>query len=357
MTVTAPPRRRPVALKIALSLLVTGLLLVLLEGVASGLLAWKDAGDEGIREELHCRYDPDLGWSHRPSVRVADLYGPGRSLTTNARGLRALEEYTAQVPEGRYRIVCVGDSFTLGYGVDDRATYEAELEAQEPRIQAVNMGQGGYGVDQAYLWYLRDGTALEADLVLFVFIPPDFDRMLDRRFNGLYSKPLLVARDGQLAVENVPVPNDFAGGGGGRAGRWFPRLALGDLLRRLGRGDRAARRQAEVGAPLAFAEVGELMLADLAARCRERDTPLVLVQLPLRDRLAGRAGEVSAWVRGVSGKLGVPFLDLNPDLDRIPDAERELYYKEDGHFNALGNRLIARLLLEDLRGVLPAFPR
>ena len=343
-------------LKISLSLVGAGVLLVLLEGTASFLLAWKDAGDAvAIREELHCQYDPDLGWGHRPSVRVTDLYGEHRDLTTNARGMRALEEYTDEVPAGRYRIVCAGDSFTLGYGVDDHATYEAELEAQEPRIQAVNMGQGGYGADQAYLWYKRDAAELKHDLVLFAFIAPDFDRMSEARFNDLYSKPVLLARDGQLVVENVPVPDDFSeveSGGG-----LFENLALHDLLWRATKPNRFEESREAIGSPLPFREVAELMFAELSALVAERGSTLVLVQLPLRDRLAGRPTEVSAWVHGVADELQVPFLDLTGALDALPEAERELYYQPDGHFNALGNRLVARELLAGLRGAIESFPR
>ncbi|MEM7309312.1 MAG: SGNH/GDSL hydrolase family protein [Planctomycetota bacterium] len=358
MTDADAPRRTPTLIKLAVTVVATLVLLIAAEGGAGLLLAWKDSGDvEGIREELHCQYDPDLGWSHRASVHVGDLYGKHRALTTNARGFRATEEYTDEVPEGRYRVICAGDSFTLGYGVDDAATYEAELEAQEPRLQAVNMGQGGYGVDQAYLWYKRDGVRLDADLVLFVFIAPDFERMLDARFNGQYSKPLLRAVDGELQVDNVPVPNDFDAGGGQRAKLLFERIALGELLRRATRPNRVEQAMQVAGSPLPFREPAQLMLADLAQTCTSQGSELVLVQLPLLDPLAGRPEEVSAWISDVAAELEVPFVDLSPDFRALPPAEAELYYQPDGHFNALGNRLVAERLLVHLRRVLPSFPR
>ncbi len=334
--------------------------LLLAEGATSAILAWRDAGDEtGIREELHCAYDADLGWSHRKSVRVSDLYGEHRHLTTNARGFRALEEYTAEVSEGRYRIVCVGDSFTLGYGVDDEETYGAKLEALDPRIQAVNMGQGGYGVDQAWLWYRRDGVALDCDLLLFAFIAPDFDRMLEPKFNGEYSKPYLRAVDGELRVENQPVPDDWSKGGGRRFGRFRERLAIFEFLKRLTRRDLPPPGvdPAAVGTPLPYRAEAELLFRDLAALCRERGHPLVLLQLPLRDRAIGRAGEVSAWLSRFAETLDVPFLDLREDFDALPKSEVELYYQEDGHYNALGNRLVAGILARRLAAEIPDFPK
>jgi hypothetical protein len=351
-----PADRPPLAFRIAVAALATVVLLVCLEGAASVALAWRDASDAPIvLESLHSRHDPDLGWSHEPSVHVPDLYGEHRGLTTNARGLRATEEYERAAPDGRYRVLCVGDSFTLGYGVDDAATYEAELERQEPRLQAVNMGQGGYGVDQAYLWYRRDGDALEHDLVLFAFIAPDFDRMLESRFQGRLEKPLLRVADGALTVENVPVPESDAGGSQ-RGARFGRNLALFDLFRRMTRPDRAAQARAVAGSPLPFREVGERVLADVKRLADERGAELAFVQLPLRDRLHGRPAEVAAWVTDVSQGLDVPFLDLTGAFDALPPGERELYYLPDGHLNALGNRLVASLLIERLREQVPGFP-
>lgn len=342
--------------KILLSLVVTALLLVGLEGCTSAFLAWRDSGGPGIREELHCAHDPDLGWVNRPSVHVADLYGEHRSLTTNARGFRATEEYTVEIPAGRYRVVCSGDSFTLGYGVDDSETYPAWLEKVEPRIQAVNMGQGGYGVDQAYLWYRRDGTEIDSDLVIFGFIAPDFDRMLDARFNGLYSKPVLGLVDGKLGVGNVPVPDDFSGGTGRRLGRFFDELSTFDFLERLrGRGGKPT--PPPPGTPLPYEEVGGAMLAELAALCAERDQDLALVMFPLRDRSVGRAVEAAAWLRGVSADLGVPFWDLTDDFEALPKSRAALYYQDDGHLNGMGNQLVAELLVPRLRERFDRFPR
>jgi hypothetical protein len=351
------PPQPPIWAKLLFSACALIPLLFAAEGAASLALAWKDARDEPVvLEMLHCQHDPDLGWSNKPLVRVKDLYGQGRTLTTNSLGLRSKEEYEVEVPEGRYRVICAGDSFTLGYGVDDAATYEAELEAAEPRLQAVNMGQGGYGVDQAYLWYKRDGAKLEHNLLLFAFIAPDFERMLDERFNDALEKPVLRVHGGELAVENVPVPeHEGSGEQGASVSDVLQRLKLGDLLRRFTRTP-LEEREAPQGTPFAFRETAELMLADLKRLTGERKSALALVQIPLRDRISGRPQEVAAWLRGASERLGVPFLDLSPAFDALPPGEIDLYYQPDGHLNALGNRLLARLLLERLPALVPGFP-
>ena len=76
------------------------------------------------------------------------------------------------------------------------------------------MGQGGYGLDQAYLWYKRAGLPLDHQLHLVAFITDDFLRMQFDDFVG-YGKPLLGVRGDSIAVLNAPVPNRS------RLGRWW----------------------------------------------------------------------------------------------------------------------------------------
>jgi hypothetical protein len=114
-----------------------------------------------------------------PDVRRPDLYGPGRSLTANARGFRALEEHAPEVPADRYRVVCLGDPFTMGYGVDDADTYPARVQRHCP--------------------------ALQADRLLFAFVDADLNRLGLDAFGG-FPKPRLDPEAGELVVRNVPVP-------------------------------------------------------------------------------------------------------------------------------------------------------
>ncbi len=348
------PRRR-FGRPLTASLVGTLLLALVLEGLASALLAWRDTATPALAEVAHGVHDPELGWSHRPSFEAPDLYGPGLGLTTNARGFRGREEIDVAVPAGRYRVVCLGDSFTLGYGVGDASTLPAKLEALEPRIQAVNMGQGGYGIDQCYLWYLRDGLELDSDLLLFTFIAPDFDRMAEARFDG-YAKPRLALENGALVLPTEPIPdtwNDASQGGA----RFVEGLALSRALRRWRRSSEDYRRPAREAPAPALPELTRLVLADLARRSRDKGQDLALVLVPLRDRHAGAPGRLAAWLRTTAGELGVPFHDLSEVFDALPAGEAQTLYLPDGHLNPHGNALVARSLIERLAQDFPRFPR
>lgn len=182
------------------------LLLLVVEGVASYLLFARDAMTTvPLAERQHTQYDPDLGWANMPNVNIQDMYGPGISLSTNSQGFRSDHDFDDSVPMGKFRIICSGDSFTLGYGVDNEHTWCQQLIALDTRLETVNMAQGGYGVDQAYLWYKRDGSSVKHDIQILAFITDDFYRMQRKKFLG-YSKPVIKIENGTLVVKNTPVP-------------------------------------------------------------------------------------------------------------------------------------------------------
>jgi hypothetical protein len=303
-------------------------------------------------ERMHTRYDPELGWVNVPSTARADFYGPGRALHINAQGFRG----TQDTPErAAHRIVCSGDSFTLGYGVSDDETWCAELATLSPGLETVNMGQGGYGIDQAYLWYRRDGLALDHDLQILAFVHDDFVRMTSDHFLR-YGKPVLRVRDGGLAVENVPVP---------RTAYLQPWITQNlDLLTSLYTFE-VLRRIAQAWAPAPsppstdVAAVALRVFEELRALHRARGSRLLLVYLPMRAD--GAAGPADGWRSYLAAQLArreIPFLDLVPELRRVGAAERETLFipagaidfpGAEGHYTAAGNRFVATRLLEALR--------
>lgn len=311
---------------------------VLLEGGSSLVLFVRDlAAGDGARPLArlrHTRYDPDLGWAHVPNVHVPDLYGPGAGLRTNGQGCRAARDFAREVPPGRLRVVCSGDSFTLGYGVGDADPWCAGLEAIDARLETVNMGQGGYGVDQSYLWYRRDGRALDHDVHVFAFILDDFRRMQERSFLG-YPKPVLALRGGGLVAENTPVPRRPFWAG------FVPPLARAAASLRaaeLARGARPAARggdDAEVTAlpeadPATFALVAKVV-EDLAAWNREKASELVLVFLPTPADYRRRAAD--PWRRLAAREAaarGVAYLDLVEALRALPAPALEPLFIRPG---------------------------
>lgn len=336
------------------------LVFCVIEGLASVtrlVLLLAARSERPLAERAHTEYDAELGWVNRPNVALDDLYGPGASLHTNAQRFRGTSDVAQHVEAGRIRVVCSGDSFALGYGVGDDATWCAQLAALDPRIEPVNMGQGGYGIDQAYLWYLRDGAPLAHHVHLFTFIVEDFARMGATSFFG-YPKPRLRLDGATLVTENVPVP---------RTAYWVPWLAqnarFADELRSVALlravVNRVAGRSANASATdAAVPRLAAAVFADLARRHREAGRTLVLVYLPMREEHADdTTRDLRRFVANEAAKLGVPFVDGVERL-RVRDAAAvaPLYIDRAatdhpaaaGHFTVAGNRWAAEWILAAL---------
>jgi hypothetical protein len=340
----------------------TALLFLLAEGLSSILLLSGKllmSQPPRLADARHTRYDRQLGWANTPDLFVGDMYGPGVYVRINGQGFRANGHVTPDTPLGRLRIVCSGDSFTFGYGVSNDQTWCALLSAIDPRIETVNMGQSGYGVDQAYLWYVRDGTRLDHDVHLFPVVTPDFDRMEQDNFLG-YPKPILTLDGDRLMVRNVPVPerSSLRRWIGERAGA-VNELRSVQLLRRL---------RASASGPIR-SHGSEAERLRLALRVFEETSRLnaakkrvfVLVYLPLSEDYLDKISDV--WRRSIgreSAARGIVMIDLVEALRRRPAAEiSDLFIRNgsleylyaEGHYTVNGNEFIARELYDQLRSI------
>lgn len=344
---------------VAINLTILAVLLTTVEGLASYALFAKDVLVVNlIAERKHTKYDADLGWVNIPRLNIADMYGPGIYLKTNALGFRNDDEIDIEVPEGKRRVICSGDSFTLGYGVANDKTWCQRLGSIDPQIEPVNMGQGGYGVDQAYLWFKRDGSKLAHQIHLLAFITNDFARMQSDRFLG-YPKPVLHLSNGALTVRNVPVPELSYN---------FPRLAhffqyfetlrtvqfFRGLLSKLGfSAKRHDTKRTEENRRVVFE-----VFQDLKNFHEQHGSRLMLVYLPTTADLRGnRSNDSVAFIEQTADTLDIPFINLIDAFRKIPyEAAVDLFLKEGqvdypgaaGHFNDRGNEIVAEMIYSHL---------
>lgn len=325
-------------------------LFLLLEGAASFALFLRALQTEterisGFRKVTYSTCDPELGWVSKPNVRFDHYYGPGKHIVTNGQRFRNEQDFTHEVPPGKRRVICSGDSFTFGKGVANRETWCAQLAALNPNLEAVNMGQGGYGVDQAYLWYLRDGLELEHDVQILAFIEYDFRRIATRRFVGR-AKPLLVLEEGQQLRIIPPSPHNSAmrrwrAVNGGLFGQLRSVEFLGRALRKLGLGTENWRTRTW--------EVVEAIFDDLDEEHKLRGSELVLVFLP---QLRNRHSRDSFWgprIQDYARRAGVVYIDLVDEFrDMGLDEFRSMFIPARemgaGHFSKKGNLWVAKHL-------------
>jgi hypothetical protein len=199
-------QQKSIGITILIISIITLVIIIFINGVANFASFFSKLKNARITaESIYTEYDSELGWISKKNQKIKNMYGKNIYLITNSERFRNRNEISPVKPAGKKRWIYMGDSFTFGYGVDNDHTYCSYVSKIEPQIEYVNMGQGGYGCDQMYLWYLRDGIKLEHDVMIFSFITDDFNRMVSDMFFN-YPKPYLSITNNQLEVKNVPVP-------------------------------------------------------------------------------------------------------------------------------------------------------
>ena len=232
----------------------------------------------------------------------------------------------------------------------------------DPKVEAINMGQNGYGLDQIYLRYKRDGERFEHDVHVFSFIGLDFDRMRNTDFLGM-PKPKLRLNGQAIEVENSPIPepSDLRIWSL-RASKFLFELHTFEQLMKLyvGQyatpplGDRTLRADTTLKEPIfrIFEEVAKLTAG--------RNATLVAVYLPvsldyaLDERLDGWRAEL----RTELDKRNINFVDLIDSLRAMPPPAAEALFIqskavmfEAGHYNESGHEHFASLIYRELCGV------
>ncbi|MGQ0715414.1 MAG: SGNH/GDSL hydrolase family protein [Gemmatimonadaceae bacterium] len=326
--------------------------------------------------------DSALGWRYRPGYRN------GADAVT-MQGLRADRVYDSMPPNGVLRVAAFGDSFVYGNEVGNADSWTALIEQDAPRIEALNFGVGGYGVDQAYLRYLVDGESFSPHVVVMGFISDDLRRLVNvyRRFvdsrEVALSKPRFVLDTNQgLRLVSNPMPTraDYERllthpsevKRLGAHDHWYDgvvydnpvydlsatvRLAIAVWERvwnryldpnRIYAGDTLNDRSEAFRIQLALFE------RFLAAAGDRRATPLILL-FPDRfslERMRAGGEPVYAPMTRELAALGAPVIDLADAFAAISDEAVESWFMPGGHYSRRGNEIVAqyvRARLESLR--------
>ena len=162
-------------LLVVVSLLVCFLLV---EGVARWHLAQKQAEWARLMQDerhyLRRSDDPRFGYEHEPGREVETA---GRRLAINAHGIRADSD---ELFPDRERIGLLGDSVTFGVLATQALTLSARLEetlaARGRDAAVINLGVGGYGLDELAAWLPLKDRIYQLDRCIYILNPNDFAR-------------------------------------------------------------------------------------------------------------------------------------------------------------------------------------
>lgn len=273
---------------------------------------------------LHQDYDAEM-WKYTRDLKanVPDPRGHVHALSGSAKlmGVKvrtnSLGHRGPEPKPGARHLLVAGDSFTLGWGVEEEATYSALLQNECPGREVANLGVGNYNLEQVAASVEAWGPELNPAAVLYGFYWNDAEPLQHEPDSWL-------ARHSHLALfwRKIQVRLLHYGG--------KPQSFL-DYYRETYEGESWERFQAAAGRLAAFAKGRGLKLhVVLLPELRTPDDPDI------------RA--VYAKVETLFRGLGAETLNLFGKLP--PAAKPEAYWvaPDDPHPNALAHKAIAEAL-------------
>ena len=298
------------------------------------------------------------GYKLEPGQRGS--YTLDKPVRTNSVGFRDSKEWTVPKPEGTFRIMVLGDSFTFGNGVNAEERFSDLLEERLGRegmnVEVLNAAAGGWNLRNQHPFFKTEGLTYEPDALVVAFFPNDW---------------MTPPPPGE--ADPAPVTRLTSEGrqeGRPRWLRWLPYEAIFKLKYSAAvvflRGRIAAIQSAPgIDSKLVDNQVSlddepriaysYEKYADMKALCDERGIPMIIASIPPVNFFWVSTGtpRYVEHFRQFSEANGITFVDLSEEL-ATPKGKYPFYmYPWDNHLNPEGHRRVADQLFPVLDRLIP----
>lgn len=326
-------------------------------------IADREVGDRKSLANSPCIQDLGTGFHGVPNSVCTINYSRGHSVEFkfNSCGERTLIECGAK-PEGVYRIVIIGASNPMGFGVPVEEALAAQLSIDLSRqtgrrvevYNAALLGSGG--VPETLAKRMPEFLALHPDLILWVF------GAWDVNFKG--------GDEGEAPAASLGKRSPLDSFGNSRAGFFLRSLLFQSqsiymtaYLKRTETIERA-NAIASKSEPDRYRRFSQ-NLGEVADQAKAAGVPVAAAFLPIRGESASLlisprpAGvdidQMIQSVRGIMAQKGVVYLDVIPQLLAVPALDG-IYDQIGDHLNAHGHAVYAHILSDSLSsGAVPSF--
>jgi hypothetical protein len=319
---------------------------------------------------------PEVGYAGRPNASGIQSNEGLSRLVLNDHGFHDLDHPQAK-PGGAFRLLVVGNSYSMAAQVDRAQGYVAQLgEALKQcpalagrEIETVNLGVDGYTIHQQYLMLRDYGLTLKPDFVLLqtnaFVVPGDLDPLKN------FSPRLRREADGAVTVDYSYLDSPEFKQKSSRAAALLQRASDESRLlqyliqyRRIAKEIAAEAAKPRTDGPptidpavyASYAQGRDLAFGEMAKTLRARDIPFAVTVLPEADAQSAKpfAPEpVRREWRQLAQGVGAPFIDVEEQARaQVRATGVYLHGFGDragfGHLNRAGNAFFGMALAEQL---------
>ncbi len=322
------------------------------------------------------RFDKYLGWKLKPYVKDRVITSDFDVVySINSQGIRD-KEIPFQKPAQEFRIIALGESTVLGWGINYGQRFTDIIEQSLEHVEVVNMGISGFGIGQSLLQLKKDGFRYNPDLVVLFVSDYFLERSSDFITPWGAFKPRFVLNEDEtkLILQDVDFVKDALGSQKNNdalkvslknAGKWakgaiFGKSRLLSLLNysifhkrvKMSLEERDKERWKGISEKQQsivqerkkykkkyFQKLIFLLLKQYKELCDSHKVPLLVVEYSKK--------ELEEYIVNFCHTLNISHLDLVTILDRA-SSFNSLFFEIDTHLNEFSHRVIGEYLAEYL---------
>ncbi|MCE1246565.1 MAG: SGNH/GDSL hydrolase family protein [Firmicutes bacterium] len=288
--------------------------------------------------------DPQSHWKINPGIKKLQETRTERNAHQVAIDDGVIDwEYGRDKPQGAYRILCYGDSQTMGtpwVGNNIMFTYPKQVQSQlrdelgNENIQVINMGVSGYSSFQGLIFFKNIGLLYHPDCVIVGY--------------GHHDGAPSYAEDKEITSAS-PLVKKFRG--------LVYQSQLYLLIRKKVL-EKKADEKMENGHQVFRRVSKEDYIGNLKAfadECRKRNILVVFFVVPQEAPDGTYHPEYADYMRQAARELNAPIIDGAANLAKLPQEQQNRYFVADKvHFTQEGCSYLADLVIKSITGDIAA---
>ena len=276
-----------------------------------------------------------------------DVNWMAKNYTVNSWGHRSDQEYMLEKPEGKFRVLVLGDSMTAGLGIKNvKNTYPKKLEyylnekLEVPKFEIINTGHPAWSTDNELFDLFVNGFKFQPDMVILGYYHNDIPR--PDFFSCDAGKDELISDNGPLK-KLLKQSHLYK----------FVNLKINRLLEKIGN-----KPKFTDCIKAAYSSIGwdmlKVYLDAINMACVIRNVKLVIGVIPLMYQLDDNypIPEVHSKIMGYCKERSIECIDFYEDGFKGLDEKSLIISENDRHLNADGAEVVAHAIYKKLEPLL-----